>query len=70
MLNLGGLAIDSFGTAIKQLDDPHKENVRGVFRQDNFVSGLLMSAPAVMLSLLLLFCSDYFHTSLLTCSKR
>ena len=39
-------------------------------RKDSFISGLLMSAPAAILSILLVFSSPYFHATLITCSLR
>jgi len=69
-MNIGGLAIQAFGGAVKELDGKGKEDVRAVFRQDSFISGLLMSAPAAVLSILLVFSSPYFHSTLITCSLR
>ena len=39
-------------------------------QKDSFISGLLMSAPAAILSILLVFSSPYFHATLITCSLR
>ena len=39
-------------------------------KKDSFISGLLMSAPAAILSILLVFSSPYFHATLITCSLR
>ena len=70
-MNLGGIAVSAFGGAIKDISQKDtSDNVRAVFRQDSFISGILMSAPAAVLSLLLLFSSDYFKSSLITCSLR
>jgi len=62
--------MQAFGGAVKELDGKGKEDVRAVFRQDSFISGLLMSAPAAILSILLVFSSPYFHATLITCSLR
>ena len=70
-MNLGGIAVSAFGGAVRDLSGAEKsDNVRAVFRQDSFVSGILMSAPAACLSLLLIFSSDYFRSTLITCSLR
>ena len=70
-MNLGGIAVSAFGGAVRDLSGAEKsDNVRAVFRQDSFISGILMSAPAACLSLLLIFSGDYFHSTLITCSLR
>ena len=74
-MNLGTIAQSAFGGAINHIKGgatgtSSSTNVRAVFRQDSFISGLLLAAPSAVLSLLLLFSSDYFHSSLVTCSLR
>ena len=77
-MNLGTIAESAFGGAINHIKggatgssySSSSTNVRAVFRQDSFISGLLLAAPSAVLSLLLLFSSDYFHSSLITCSLR
>ena len=39
-------------------------------RISHFFSGVLMAAPMAVLSLLLIFSHDYFHTTLISCSLR
>ena len=51
-MNIGGLAMQAFGGAVKELDGKGKEDVRAVFRQVWFSrgrfgpSGLCLSADA------------------------
>ena len=70
-MNLGGIAMSAFGGAVSDIKSKKgNDNVRAVFRQDSFISGVLMAAPMAVLSLLLIFSHDYFHTSILSCSLR
>ena len=56
-MNLGTIAQSAFGGAINHIKGgatgtSSNTNVRAVFRQDSFISGLLLAAPSAVLSLL------------------